>query len=114
MSQAHERCVYSRRLTERPRALKCRPEAAPNDFFLRPMWEKRIACQTYRKQPYELWPQEEFADAQVRLKNGTTVSWKLAECGVLLGAKQSEQIGVREVRKLTERGLSSCLETAFC
>jgi hypothetical protein len=73
------------------------------DFF-REMWEKRIACQTYRKQPYEPWPQEEFTDTPVRLKNGTTVTWKLAERGVLLGVKESEQIWVREVRKLTERG----------
>jgi len=72
--------------------------------FLRQMWEKRIACQTYRKQPYELWPEEEFADTQVRLRNGAMVTWKLAERGVLLGAKQSERIWVREVRKLTERG----------
>lgn len=72
--------------------------------FIRQMWEKRIACQTYRKQPYDLWPQQEFADTQVRLKNGTTVTWKLAERGVLLGTKEKEQIWVREVRKLTERG----------
>lgn len=72
--------------------------------FFREMWEKRIACQTYRKQPYEPWPAEEFADTQVRLNNGTTVTWKLAERGVLLGTKESEQIWVREVRKLTERG----------
>ena len=72
--------------------------------FLREMWEKRMACQTYRKQPDEPWPQEEFADTPVRLKNGTTVIWKLAERGVLLGVKASEQIWVREVRKLTERG----------
>jgi hypothetical protein len=72
--------------------------------FFREMWDKRIACQTYRKGPYEPWPTEEFAETQVRLKNGMTVTWKLAERGVLLGAKQSEQIWVREVRKLTERG----------
>ena len=40
----------------------------------------------------------------MRLKNGTPVTWKLAERGVLLGVKKSEQIWVREVRKLTERG----------
>jgi len=40
----------------------------------------------------------------VRLKNGTPVTWKLAKRGVLLGVKKSEQIWVREVRKLTERG----------
>jgi hypothetical protein len=72
--------------------------------LFRQMWDKRIACQTYRKQPYEPWPQEEFVETPVRLNNGTTVRWKLAERGVLLGAKQSEQLWVREVRKLTERG----------
>ena len=72
--------------------------------LFRDMWDKRIACQTYRKGPYEAWPTEEFAPTQVRLKNGTTVTWKLAERGVLLGTKASEQIWVREVRKLTERG----------
>lgn len=72
--------------------------------FLRQMWDKRIACQTYRKQPYEPWPLEEFAQTQVRLRNGTLVPWKLAERGVLIGTEQSEQIWVREVRKLTERG----------
>ena len=72
--------------------------------FFREMWDKRIACQTYRKQPYESWPVEEFAETQVRLRNGTTVTWKLAERGVLLGVKESEQIWVREVRKRTERG----------
>lgn len=72
--------------------------------FMRQMWDKRIACQTYRKQPYEPWPQEEFAETQVRLRNGAMVTWKLAERGVLLGTKESEQIWVREVRKLTERG----------
>lgn len=73
------------------------------DFF-KQMWEKRIACQTYRKGPYEPWPVEEFAETAVRLGNGTAVHWKLAERGVLLGAKPNEQIWVREVRKLTERG----------
>jgi len=72
--------------------------------LFRQMWEKRIACQTYRKGPYEPWPHEEFAETPVRLHNGATVTWKLAERGVLLGAKESEQIWVREVRKLTERG----------
>jgi hypothetical protein len=72
--------------------------------FFREMWDKRIACQTYRKQPYDLWAPEEFVATQVRLRNGTMVTWKLAERGVLLGAKPSEHIWVREVRKLTERG----------
>lgn len=72
--------------------------------FFRRMWEKRIACQTYRKQPYEPWPQEEFVPTQVQTRNGNIATWKLAERGVLLGAKKTEQIWVREIRKLSERG----------
>jgi hypothetical protein len=72
--------------------------------FFREMWDHRIACQTYRKQPYEPWPAEEFFDTQVRLRNGNLVTWKLAERGVRLGTRPEDQIWVREVRKLTERG----------
>lgn len=72
--------------------------------FFREMWGKRIACQTYRKQPYPPWPVEEFVDTPVRLRNGNLVTWKLAERGVRLGARPEEQIWVREVRKLTGRG----------
>jgi len=72
--------------------------------FFRQMWQRRIACQTYRKQPYELWAQEEFFPTQVQLSNGQRVTWKLAERGVLLGSKPEERIWVREVRKRTDRG----------
>ena len=69
------------------------------------LWEtKRIACQTYRKGSYEDWPQDQFAPTQVRLNNGQVVTWKLAERGLLLGAKKSEQLWLREVRKLSDRG----------
>jgi hypothetical protein len=72
--------------------------------FFRQMWDRRIGCQTYRKHPYEPWPVEEFFDTQVRLRNGNLVTWKLAERGVRLGTRPEDQIWVREVRKLTERG----------
>lgn len=72
--------------------------------FFRQMWDKRVGCQTYRKHPYDPWPEEDFVQTAVRLKNGHTVHWKLAERGVLLGSKEQEQIWVREVRKLSQRG----------
>jgi len=79
------------------------------------LWEtKRIACQTYRKGSYEDWPQDQFIPAQVRLKNGQVVTWKLAERGLLLGAKKAEQSWMREVRKLSDRGHQiSVLSTNF-
>lgn len=72
-------------------------------FFTR-MWEKRIACQTYRKGSYEPWAEEEFVGTEVKLKTGQLVQWKLAERGVRIGSKKTEMIWVREVRKLTEKG----------
>ena len=72
--------------------------------FFKAMWEKRIACQTYRKGSYESWPEEEFFSREVRLKNGQIVQWQLAERGVRIGSKQKEMLWVREVRKLTEKG----------
>jgi len=69
------------------------------------LWEtKRIACQTYRKGSYEDWQQDQFVPTQVRLNNGQTVTWKLAERELLLGSKKSEQSWLREVRKLSDRG----------
>ncbi len=72
--------------------------------FFKRMWEKRIACQTYRKGSYEPWAEEEFVATTVRLKTGEVVEWKLAERGVRIGSKKKEMIWVREIRKLTEKG----------
>ena len=72
--------------------------------FFKRMWEKRIACQTYRKGSYEPWTEEEFVATEVKLKTGQLVQWKLAERGVRIGSKKTEMIWVREVRKLTEKG----------
>ena len=72
--------------------------------FFKRMWEKRIACQTYRKGSYEPWAEEEFVATEVKLKTGQIVQWKLAERGVRIGSKKTEMIWVREVRKLTEKG----------
>ncbi len=83
--------------------------------FFKELWQsKRIACQTYRKGAYEDWPEEEFVPIRVSLKNGNQVEWKLAERGLLLGAKKVDQSWVREVRKLTDRGhQSAVLSTNF-
>jgi hypothetical protein len=74
------------------------------------LWEeKRIACQTYRKGAYKDWPLEEFRQTEVRLKNGRVVRWKLVERGVLLGSKKEQEVWVREVRKLSDRGHQSAV-----
>ena len=69
------------------------------------MWEhKRIACQTYHKYPGGDWSQEEFVPTEVLQSNGNRAVWKLAERGTLLGSKKAEQIWVREIRKLSDKG----------
>jgi hypothetical protein len=79
------------------------------------LWEEdRIACQTYRKGSYEPWPEDQFQPFEVVLRNGQTVTWQLAERGVLLGSKKKEKIWLREIRKLTDRGhQTAVLSTAF-
>lgn len=69
------------------------------DFFLE-MLKVRIACITYKKYPGEDWPDEEFTEKEVTLKNGEKVTMKLAERGTLLG----EKVWAREIRKLTNTG----------
>ncbi len=69
------------------------------DFMLR-MWNKRIACLTYRKYPGEDWPESEFHQQQVTLVTGHVVDMQLAERGTLLGGK----LWVREIRKLRKGG----------
>ena len=68
------------------------------------MKEKRIACQTYHKHPGKDWEQSEFIPQQVRLMEGGEAEMLLAERGTLLGSKKSEQLWVREIRKLSKSG----------
>lgn len=72
--------------------------------FFKRMQEKRIACQTYKKFVTDLWPENEFTNHEVKLISGETVEMRLAERGVLLGSKSSDQLWVREIRKLTKDG----------
>lgn len=72
--------------------------------FFKRMNKKRIACQTYRKFASDIWSDEEFNTHQVKLMMGGVADMQLAERGVLIGSKSSEQIWVREIRKLTSNG----------
>lgn len=68
--------------------------------FMKRMWAKGIACQTYNKYPGEDWPEDEFQKQPVRLVSDNIVEMRLAERGVFLG----KTLWVREIRKLTESG----------
>jgi hypothetical protein len=72
--------------------------------LFRNLKDRRIACLTYRKFPGLDWKQEEFSTCNVKLTSGETVEMKLAERGVLLGAKKDEKIWVRELRRLMPGG----------
>jgi hypothetical protein len=68
------------------------------------LWDRRIACLTYRKSPGDLWPESEFAIRKVRLASGDIVEMSLAERRVDLGSKKDEKINVREIRRKTHTG----------
>jgi hypothetical protein len=68
--------------------------------FLARMKKQRVACLTYHKYPGEAWSEEEFRAQPVTLTSGQVVHMKLAERGSCL----SNNLWVREIRKLTERG----------
>jgi len=69
------------------------------DFFAK-MKKKRIACLTYHKYPGQDWPKDEFIPTEVRLASGQQTTIRLAE----RGTKLSNNLWVREFRKLTESG----------
>jgi hypothetical protein len=78
--------------------------------FFAQMKEQRIAVLTYHKFPGELWPEQEFRPHQLSLVNGEQVTMELAERGVRL----SNDLWVREVRHLSEKGhQSSILSTDY-
>lgn len=79
--------------------------------FLKAMKAKRVACLTYHKYPGDDWPEEEYKTHSVKLSNGQTVEMKLAERGTRL----SNNLWVREIRKLTEQGhQTAILATDYC
>jgi hypothetical protein len=73
--------------------------------FFAQMKEERIAVLTYRKFPGEHWPEQEFRPRKVSLLNGEEVIMELAERGVQL----SNDLWVREVRHLSEKGHQSSI-----
>jgi hypothetical protein len=71
---------------------------SPN--FLAKMKQRRIACLSYHKFPGEDWPEQEFLATEIRLASGERSTIRLAE----RGSQLSNQLWVREFRKLTETG----------
>lgn len=68
--------------------------------FVRQMWQRRIACLSYRKSPGADWRGEEFREHTVELGSGNRVCMQLAERGTHLGG----QLWVREIRRRTASG----------
>src|ERR1019366_613097 len=64
------------------------------------MGEERIGLLSYHKFPRDDWGSEEFATHSVEVAGGETVTMKLAERGVRL----SNNLWLREIRKLTDSG----------
>jgi len=74
------------------------------------MRKKRIAILTYHKFPQDEWRSEEFTSHSVELVGGEAVTMKLAE----RGARLSNNLWLREIRKLTASGhQTSILTTNF-
>lgn len=72
------------------------------------MKDKRIAILTYHKFPKEDWRNEEFLTQSVELVGGETVKLKLAERGTRL----SNDLWVREIRKLNDGGHQTSILTS--
>jgi hypothetical protein len=72
------------------------------------MWDKRIACYTYRKYVKEDWPESEFAEKEVLFPSGEIAKMKLAERGIYF---EKPKIWVREIRKLTDSSHQTVLVT---
>ena len=71
------------------------------------MRQKRIAILTYHKFPGDDWRSDEFQLHSVELAGGETVTMQLAE----RGSQLSNQLWLREIRKLTDSGHQTSLLT---
>ncbi len=98
------------RLAEDPRAhwftLVFDREGYSPELFAE-LFAKRIAILTYHKFPKDDWPVEQFAPHRVELAVGQTVTMKLAERGTRL----SNNLWLREIRKLTDSGHQTAMLT---
>jgi hypothetical protein len=78
--------------------------------LFRQLWQKRIALLTYHKFPKDDWRPEEFSSQSITLTGGETVTMQLAE----RGSRLSNNLWVREIRRLTDSGhQTSMLTTNF-
>ena len=71
------------------------------------LWQRRVACLTYRRKPGDNWPEIEFSCHEVRLVSGELVTMRLAERGTFLGG----MLWVREFRRLTDSGHQTAMVT---
>jgi hypothetical protein len=71
------------------------------------LFAKRIAILTYHKFPKDDWPVEQFGAHRVALAVGQTVTMKLSERGTRL----SNNLWLREIRKLTDSGHQTAMLT---
>ena len=98
------------RLAEDPRAhwftLVFDREGYSPELFAE-LFQKRIAMLTYQKFPKQDWPVEQFATHRVELASGQTVTMKLSERGTRL----SNDLWLREIRKLTDSGHQTAMLT---
>lgn len=103
--QPSDQELNDNRLTSRFAVLFDRAGYSPKLF--KELWAQRICCYTYRKYQDADWPEDEFVEQKVQLRNGEVVKWKLAERGSYLG----NTLWVREIRKLTESGHQTSIIT---
>ena len=98
------------RLAEDPRAhwftLVFDREGYSPELFAE-LFKKRIAILTYHKFPKQDWPVEQFTAHHVELAGGQKVTMKLSERGTRL----SNDLWLREVRKLTDSGHQTAMLT---
>jgi hypothetical protein len=76
--------------------------------FFKEMWQKRIACYTYRKYAKDKWAESEFKDTEVVFPNGEVGKMKLAVRGVYF---KGPKLWMREIRKLTDTSHQTSLVT---
>ena len=99
VSEAHRKCMAEDPLLPLFTLIFDREGYSPALFS--ELWEKhRIAVVTYHKFAGEDWPVTEFSERALRLPGGEAVTLLLAE----RMTKLSNQLEVRQVRKLTESG----------
>jgi prepilin-type processing-associated H-X9-DG protein len=67
--------------------------------------EHRVAGTTYRRHPYEAWPDSAFTEQVVTLAFGVRSDMRLAE-------QPFGSQGLREIRRLTDRGTQTAIVTA--